>query len=52
MAPSIGCKIKSFNISLGYVMQKVEYEYYSYYYGSEEGSENFGGINLKVGFEF
>lgn len=52
MTPSIGCKIKSFNISLGYVMQKVEYEYYSYYYGYEEGSENFGGINFKVGFEF
>lgn len=51
MSPSVGCKIKSFNVSLGYVMQKVEYYYYDYYY-SYEGSENCGGLNLKVGFEF
>lgn len=49
MAPSIGCKIKSFNVSLGYVMQKAKY--YDYYY-DDEGSENCGGFSLKVGFEF
>ena len=47
LTPSIGCKIKSFNVSVGYVMQKAKYYYYDY-----EGSENCGGINLKVGFEF
>ena len=51
MAPSIGCKIKSFNVSLGYVMQKVKYYYEDYYY-DYEGSENCGGFSLKVGFEF
>ena len=57
MAPSIGCKINSFNISLGYVMQKAPVYYYGYsggYYGYyyEESSENLGGFNFKVGFEF
>ena len=28
MAPSIGCKIYSFNVSLGYVVQKVTDDYY------------------------
>lgn len=45
MAPSIGCKIYSFNVSLGYVMQKVTDDYYDI-------SENCGGFSLKVGFEF
>lgn len=44
MAPSVGCKIYSFNVSVGYVMQKVEA-----YWGD---SENCGGFSLKVGFEF
>lgn len=48
MAPSVGCKIYSFNVSLGYVMQKASY--YDYYYG--DSSENCGGFSLKVGFEF
>ena len=45
MAPSIGCKIYSFNVSLGYVMQKITDSYYDI-------SENFSGFSLKVGFEF
>ena len=61
MAPSIGCKIKSFNISVGYVMQKAKYSYYYYYYdsysgeiisGNEEGSANCGGLSIKLGAEF
>ena len=51
MVPSVGCKIKSFNVSIGYVMQKVEYYYYDSYYFIE-GSENCGGLSLKVGYEF
>ena len=51
LTPSIGCKIKSFNVSVGYVMQKAKY-YYSDYYYDYEGSENCGGLSLKVGFEF
>ena len=45
MAPSIGCKIYSFNVSLGYVMQKITDSYYDI-------SENCSGFSLKVGFEF
>lgn len=44
MAPSVGYKIGSFNVSLGYVMQKV-----SIY---DDWSENCGGFSIKVGFEF
>jgi len=47
MAPSIGCKLKSFNFSIGYVMQKVKYDGY---YGDE--SDNCGGLSFKFGFEF
>ena len=48
MAPSVGCKIHLFNVSFGYVMQEVKYEYYR----DDSGSENCGGFSLKVGFEF
>lgn len=53
MNPSIGCrfgvgKTSGLNISLGYVMQKLEY--YSYYYGS--GNVTCGGISLKFGIDF
>ena len=43
MSPSVGCKINSFNVGIGYVMQKVD----TYW-----GSENCGGISFKIGFEF
>lgn len=43
MSPSVGCKIDSFNIGIGYVMQKVE----TYW-----GSENCGGFSFKIGYEF
>lgn len=45
MAPSVGCKIYSFNVSLGYVMQKVTDDYYDI-------TVNCGGFSLKVGYEF
>ncbi|MBQ8501979.1 MAG: hypothetical protein IJ494_06760 [Bacteroides sp.] len=53
MAPSVGCRFATgnsgaVNVSLGYTMQKVEFE--GYYYGSS--SENCGGFSIKVGFEF
>jgi len=44
MSPSIGCKIKSFNIGVGYVLQKADVYY--------DWSENIGGISIKLGFEF
>lgn len=47
MAPSVGCKIYSFNVSIGYVMQKAKYTYYYL-----DGSENCGGFSIKVGYEF
>lgn len=61
MAPSVGCKIYSFNINFGYVMQKVRYisgatitvigngeTIYNYL----KDSANCGGLSLKIGFEF
>ena len=44
MSPSIGCKIKSFNIGVGYVLQTADVYY--------DWSENIGGISIKLGFEF
>ena len=53
MAPSIGCKIKSFNVSMGYVMQKAEYSYFDSNSGyGFQSDENCGGLSLKIGFEF
>ena len=49
MSPSIGCKIGSFNLGVGYVMQKVKIED-DYYEISE--TINCGGISVKLGFEF
>ena len=49
LAPSLGCKIHSFNISIGYVMQRAEF--YSYYY-DEIFTDNCGGLSFKIGFEF
>jgi hypothetical protein len=43
MNPSIGCKIHSFNVSMGYVMQRVTDEYLSI---------NCGGFSIKIGYEF
>lgn len=51
MSPSIGCKIGSFNIGVGYVMQKVKIEYEDYDYDESE-TLNCGGISVKLGFEF
>ena len=45
MAPSIGCKIYSFNVSLGYVVQKVTDDYYDI-------TVSCGGFSFKVGYEF
>lgn len=54
MSPTVGCRFALGNkggisIGLGYTMQKIEY--YDYYYGYS-GSENCGGFNIKVGFDF
>ena len=43
MAPSIGCKIHAFNVSLGYVLQKVTDDYFSI---------NCGGFSIRIGYEF
>lgn len=52
MSPSVGLRIGfgencGFNISVGYEMQKYEYEYYGF-----EGSENCGAVNFKIGLDF
>lgn len=52
MTPSVGCRFavgkqSGISVGLGYTMQKVEYDYYSY-----SGSENCGGFSIKVGFDF
>lgn len=59
ISPSIGCKINSLNVSVGYIMQKAKYDYdeYSYedYYYHEynyKGSLNIEGFSLKIGWEF
>lgn len=56
---SIGCKIKKFNVSLGYTVQlgEVYDRYYvsDYYGGNYEYDyyiDNVGGLTLKAGFEF
>lgn len=52
VAPSFGCKIGCFNLSVGYTMQMAEFVWYDpyYYYGST--TENCSAITLKMGFEF
>ncbi len=64
MTPSVGCHFGfprrgGVNISVGYTLQMLEYEtyyYYHSYYGSSYRSYydtgNFGGVSLKVSFDF
>lgn len=53
---SVGCKIKKFNVSLGYTVQLAEvYDYYYDYYSGgyyNYYTDNIGGFTLKAGFEF
>lgn len=59
-ALSVGCKIKRFDVSLGYTVQLTElydevYHYNSYYggyYTYDYYTGNVGGLSLKVGVEF
>lgn len=45
LSPSVGCKINSLNVSLGYTLQKASEDYYGI-------TINCGGISFKVGYEF
>lgn len=52
LTPTVGCRFAignraGFSVGLGYTMQKIEYD--DYYYS---GSENVGGLSIKVGFDF
>lgn len=56
IAPSFGCKIWHFNVSIGYTIQRTKVEWYYFtlydsgYYTTT--NENLNGINFKLGFEF
>ena len=52
MTPSVGCRFavgekNGISVGIGYTMQKVEFDYWGY-----SGSENCGGFNIRVGFDF
>lgn len=52
--PSVGCRfamngIKALNASIGYSMQKADYELYGY---SHSKKATIGGFNIRVGLEF
>ena len=56
-SPSVGLRVAlnhraGFNFSLGYELQKFDWYYYDYYYGSYEGTENCGAFAIKIGFDF
>ena len=48
MNPSIGCKAYSFNVSVGYEMQKAAVSYI----WDGPSDNNIGGVSLNIGFEF
>lgn len=47
LAPSIGCRINRFNVSIGYELQKADLDFYYF-----ESKETIGGISLKIGLDF
>lgn len=51
LSPSIGCRIRNFNISVGYELQKVDLQFSLAGY-HVESKETCGGIALKVGLDF
>lgn len=49
-ALAVGCKIRKFDVSLGYTVQLAEYYYGDYTF--DYSTINIGGVSLKVGLEF
>lgn len=47
-----GCKIKKFNIGMGFTLGTTEMYDYSSYYGGYYYTEVIGGFTLRAGFEF
>lgn len=52
MSPSVGCRFRlsqnlGLNVTIGYTMQKYKWEYWYF-----SGSENCGGLNLRLGIDF